>query len=60
MVALCISRTSVLISLNKKRILKAEDTDTQTQAINIVHLSHLLKTDGVSHYTKVQEGGEGI
>lgn len=40
-------------------ILTAEDTDTQTQAINIVHLIHLLSTDSVSYYSKGEEGGEG-
>lgn len=34
-------------------------TGTQTHAINIVHLTHLLKTDGVSHCFKGEEGGEG-
>lgn len=59
MVALCVSRAAVLISLYKTLILTAEDTDTQMQAINMVHLTHLLKTDGVSHYSKGEEGGEG-
>jgi len=59
MVALCISRTAVLISFYKMLILVAEDTNTRTEAINAVHLTHLLKTDGFFPYSIGEEGGEG-